>query len=52
MSHAAPAPSIGVPASRAGGSVVSPDGSTVQSPCSLVDAPQGERTGKGSPTYV
>jgi hypothetical protein len=45
-------PGIGAPAPRAGGGAVSPGGSTVLSHCGAVDAPQGERTGKGSPTYV
>jgi hypothetical protein len=51
-SHAARAPGVGVPAPRAGGGAVSPGDSTVLSPCDAVDAPQGERARKGSPTYV
>jgi hypothetical protein len=48
----APAPGIGTPAPRAGGGAVSPGDSTVLSTCDAVDAPQGERARKGSPTYV
>jgi hypothetical protein len=51
-SLASPAPSVGAPAPRAGGGAVSPGGSIVLSPCGAVDAPQGERARKGSPTYV
>jgi hypothetical protein len=36
-------PAAPAPAPCAGGSVVSPSGSTALSPCSAVDAPQGER---------
>jgi hypothetical protein len=51
-SPTAPAPGVDAPAPRAGGSVVSPGDSTVLSPCGAVDAPQGEKARKGSPTYV
>jgi hypothetical protein len=49
---AAPAPGVGVPAPRACGGAVSPGDLTVLSPCDAVDTPQGERAGKGSPTYM
>jgi hypothetical protein len=42
-------PAAPAPAPRAGGSAVSPGGSTVLSPCSAVGAPHGERARKGSP---
>jgi hypothetical protein len=51
-SPAAPAPSTDAPALRVGGGAVSPGGSTVLSSCGAVDAPQGERARKGSPTYM
>jgi hypothetical protein len=39
-------------APRVGDGVVSPGDSTVRTPCGEADAPQGERAGKGSLTYV
>ena len=51
-SPAAPAPGVGVPAPRVNGGTVSPSGSTILSPCGVVDASQGERVGKGSSNYV
>jgi hypothetical protein len=51
-SPAAPAPGVGAPAPRAGNDAVSLGDSIVLSPCDIVDAPQGDRARKGSPTYV
>jgi hypothetical protein len=51
-SPAAPAPDVGAPAPCACIGAVSPGGSFVLSPCGAVDAPQGKRARKGSPTYV
>jgi hypothetical protein len=48
----APSPDVDVPAPRAGGGEASLGDSTVRAPCGEVDAPQGKRAGKGSPTYV
>jgi hypothetical protein len=44
--------SVSAPAPHAGSGAVSPSDLTVQSSCGAVDAPQGERAGKGSSTYV
>jgi hypothetical protein len=48
----APAPGIDAPAPRAGDDVVSPAGWTDLTPCDAGDAPPGEKTKKGSHTYV
>jgi hypothetical protein len=47
----APSPDVSVPAPGAGGGATSPGDSTVQTPCDGVDVLQGEKAGKGSPTY-
>ena len=51
-SPAAPAPSVGAPAPRAGDDAVSLGGLTDLAPCDAVDAPPGEKTKRGSQTYV
>jgi hypothetical protein len=51
-SPAAPAPSIGAPAPRAGDDGVSPGDWTDLAPCDAVDAPPGEKAKRGSQTYV
>jgi hypothetical protein len=51
-SPAAPAPSIGAPAPRAGDDAVSPGGWTNLAPCDAVDAPPGEKAKRGSQIYM
>jgi hypothetical protein len=51
-SPAAPAPSIGAPAPRAGDVAFSPGDWTDLAPCDVVDAPRGEKAKRGSHTYV
>ena len=46
------APGADAPTSRAGVGAVSPGGSSVLSPYGTMDALQGKRARKGSPTYV
>jgi hypothetical protein len=49
---AAPTPGIGAPAPRAGDDAVSPGDWTDLAPCDAVDAPPGEKSKRGSQTYV
>jgi hypothetical protein len=51
-SSAAPAPSVGTPAPRAGDDAVFSGGWTDLAPCDAVDAPPGEKAKMGSLTYV
>jgi hypothetical protein len=48
----APAPGVGAPAPRAGDDAVSLDDWTDLAPCDAVDASPGEKTKRGSLTYV
>jgi hypothetical protein len=51
-SAAAPSPNVGVPAPRVASGAVSPGDLTLRTSCDKVNALQGGRAGKGSPTYV
>jgi hypothetical protein len=51
-SPAAPTPGAGAPAPHGDGGAVSLGDSTILSPCGAMDALEGERARKGSPTYM